>query len=163
MTTVSKRWIWIWAAWACALAVVACLPTADEAPSADAGVDGGPSDAGSSDSGVDGGAHDAGADAGCPTPTSCPCFTSHECPEGYRCESQDSSGSNVFCVPGARGQGDAGDVCTQEGDCGSALCLELDAPPNLCSDLCERGEDCPASLPTCLFIGFGVDQSICSP
>jgi hypothetical protein len=35
----------------------------------------------------------------------CPCFSSDDCGPGFTCRSEDSSGLNVFCVPGARGVG----------------------------------------------------------
>lgn len=138
----------------------------------DAGVnDAGPRDAGTADSGT----LDAGApaDAGnpyrfwdggtCATKTDCPCFSSDDCGPGFRCVSEDSSGSNVWCLPGARGTGAPGAPCAGEADCASALCVEPANGAKLCSRLCDVPADCPASLPRCIYIGFGVDRSICSP
>ncbi len=95
--------------------------------------------------------------------TDCPCFSNDDCGPGFRCVSEDNTGTQVWCVPGARGTGAPGDVCTVEGDCASALCVEPNMGPSRCSRLCETANDCPPTLPRCLYIGFGVDRSICSP
>jgi hypothetical protein len=136
---------------------------------------GGGTDAGS-DSGTDAGtSNDAGTypdggspyrywDGGaCTTATDCPCFSSDDCGPGFYCHSQDSSGANVFCVPGARGTGGPGDSCSGEADCASALCTDSASSGMKCSALCDIAAECPASLPRCIYIGFGVDRSICSP
>jgi len=100
--------------------------------------------------------------ATCPTSTSCPCFTNYDCPAGYRCHSQDDTGTMVYCEQGARGTGAVGTACTGEADCASALCVDTDSAGMQCSDLCEDGTMCTADLPTCLFIATeGI--SICAP
>ena len=96
-------------------------------------------------------------------PGECPCFTNYDCPDGYACTSQDESGEEVWCSPGERGTGLAGEPCEGEGDCRSALCIDDDEGQLLCSDVCEDESTCPDSLPTCLYIGFGIDESICAP
>ena len=124
----------------------------------DAGIDAGPStysDGGSRYRYWDGGS--------CAVATDCPCFSSDDCGPGFSCHSQDSSGANVFCVPGARGAGEAGDSCTGEADCASALCTDSASSGMKCSALCDLAAECPPSLPRCIYIGFGVDRSICSP
>jgi hypothetical protein len=93
----------------------------------------------------------------------CPCFSSDDCGPGFTCRSEDSSGLNVFCVPGARGVGAVGATCAGEADCASALCVEASDGGKGCSALCESITDCVPSLPRCTYIGFGIDRSICSP
>ncbi len=141
-------------------------------------------DAGVADSGVaDSGVPDAGAvvDAGltrypdggslfrywdggtCAVKTECPCFSSDDCGPGFTCHSEDSSGTKVFCIPGARGAGLVGAACTGERDCLSALCVDSTSSGQKCSALCEVVGECAVPLPRCTYIGFGVDRSICSP
>ncbi len=113
---------------------------------ADAGRDAGaPADAGTH---PDGGSPYRYWDGGsCTTATDCPCFSSDDCGPGFYCHSQDSSGANVFCVPGARGTGRPGDSCSGEADCASALCTDSASSGMKCSALCD----------------IGVAGSICSP
>ena len=132
---------------------------------------------GGDDDGGDGSSGDAGAadaaaldaspippdGAAACAPGACPCFTNYDCPDGYACTSQDESGEEVWCTPGERGTGLAGEPCEGEGDCRSALCIDDHEGKLLCSDLCEDETTCPDSLPTCLYIGFGIDESICAP
>lgn len=175
------------------LLLVACTPAlpgpdggqAPDAGGADAGAadagatdagatDGGPSDAGATDGGAgdggtaDGGRPDAGGsrywDGGsCAVKTDCPCFSNDDCAPTHWCHSEDSTGLNVWCIPGARGTGAAGAQCTGETDCASALCIDSTSAGTRCSALCDGPADCPSTLPTCLYVGFGVDRSICSP
>lgn len=126
---------------------------------------------------LDAGADDAGAttwpdggslfrywDGGaCAVKTDCPCFSSEDCGPGFTCHSEDNTGTQVWCVAGARGAGLAGDACTGEADCLSALCTDSASAGMRCSALCDTAADCPASLPKCQYIGFGVDRSICAP
>lgn len=127
------------------------------------------------DAGVDAGARpgfyaDGGSmhrywDGGsCAVKTDCPCFSSDDCGPGFTCRSEDSSGNNVWCVPGARGDGGVGATCTGEADCLSALCVSgSGSTSSVCSALCDSVADCPAVAPRCTYIGFGVDRSICRP
>lgn len=103
------------------------------------------------------------AAAACGAPGDCPCFCNDDCPESHACTSLDDTGENVWCLEGPRGAGVAGVLCEGEADCASALCVEDAEGTFRCSDLCEVPEQCPAELPQCLFIGFGVDKSICAP
>ncbi len=99
----------------------------------------------------------------CAAAGDCACFSNADCPADTRCHALDNSGVEVWCLPGARGAGALGDTCTIDDDCGSALCVE-DANADLrCSILCTDETDCGGSLPRCLYIGFGVDESICAP
>lgn len=122
-----------------------------------------------SDPAPDGGPKDGGATAVdapaaiCTAPGECPCFSNYDCPESHACTSLDDTGENVWCLEGPRGIGVAGVPCEVETDCASALCVEDASGAFRCSDLCEEPEDCPDELPRCLFIGFGVDESICAP
>ncbi len=95
--------------------------------------------------------------------TDCPCFSSDDCAPTFRCFSEDTTGTNIWCLPGPRGAGVAGDLCTSETDCASALCIEPRVGAKRCSQLCDAPADCPSTLPRCLAIGFGVNRSICSP
>lgn len=99
----------------------------------------------------------------CAVKNDCPCFSSEDCGPGFFCRSEDSSGLNVFCIPGARGVGAVGASCVGESDCASALCVEASDGGKGCSGLCESITDCVPSLPRCTYIGFGIDRSICSP
>jgi hypothetical protein len=77
------------------------------------------------------------------------CFSNHDCVASEVCS--DTGNNMPKCVTGQRGTGVAGSVCTNEGDCASALCVE---GPNvnelLCSDLCTDATMCPTNLPRCL-------------
>jgi len=112
-------------------------------------------------------AEDAGTDAAsaCAGPGDCPCFSNYDCPATHTCTSLDDTGENVWCLIGARGAGVLGDICIGEADCETALCVEDNSPQETfrCSDRCDDGDDCPAELPRCLFIGFGIDEMICAP
>lgn len=99
----------------------------------------------------------------CTVETDCPCFSSDDCGPGFYCHSKDSTGANVFCVPGARGTGLAGGACAGEADCSSALCTDSSSTGMRCSALCDVPAECPVTLPRCTYIGFGVDRSICAP
>lgn len=145
--------------------VAACVPS----PQGDAGTE--VLDAAVVDAGV---VFDAGptpVDAGseywdggaCADKRECPCFSSDDCAPTHVCHSEDDSGLAVFCIPGARGPGSAGATCRGQGDCASALCVDGANSAQVCSVLCASPADCPAVLPRCLFIGFGVDRSICAP
>lgn len=125
---------------------------------------------------VDAGIHDGGtvpADAEvvefdaatlvCDGPGACECFSNYDCPATHACTSLDETGENVWCLEGPRGTGEAGDPCEDETDCESALCVEGDGGQFYCSDLCETADTCPDELPECLYIGFGIDESICAP
>jgi hypothetical protein len=131
------------------------------------GGDGGDPDASPAGGGDGSSAADARATADasglCSVPVDCPCFTNYDCPDSHACVSQDESGENVFCVAGPRGTGEAGEPCEGEKDCKSALCVEDDQGDLLCSDVCEEDRECPDNLPDCLYLGFGLDLSICAP
>jgi hypothetical protein len=99
----------------------------------------------------------------CAVKTDCPCFSSDDCGPGFTCVSEDSSGTNVWCKPGARGDGGVGVTCTGEADCFSALCVSGASTAEYCSALCDSNADCPSTLPRCQYVGFGVERSICAP
>lgn len=113
----------------------------------------------------DGGALSPYWDGGtCAVKEDCPCFSSDDCGPGFTCHSEDDTGYEVWCVPGQRGTGLAGDPCTGEADCLSALCTDsVDVGVMRCSSLCGDDADCPPSQPRCTYIGFGIDRSICAP
>jgi hypothetical protein len=112
----------------------------------------------------DGGSRFAFWDGGtCTVKTDCPCFSSDDCGPGFTCHSEDSTGVNVFCIPGARGAGLVGEVCNGEADCASALCTDSSSAGMRCTALCSIAAECVPTLPRCLDIGFGVNRSICSP
>jgi len=112
----------------------------------------------------DGGSRFAYWDGGtCAVKTDCPCFSSDDCGPGFTCHSEDSTGVNVFCIPGARGAGLVGAGCIGEADCASAPCTDSTSSGMKCSALCGGAVDCVPSLPRCIDIGFGVNRSICSP
>ena len=105
----------------------------------------------------------AAADANtqiCAVAGDCACFSSHDCPDGPRCENRDHSGTQVWCLPGPRG---AGDVCVDGNDCRSSLCVDDEIDALRCSESCNGNSTCVATLPRCQFIGFGIDESICAP
>ena len=99
----------------------------------------------------------------CEVAGDCACFANVDCPASTRCHALDDSGENVWCLPGPRGAGGLGVACTIDDDCASALCVEDGAADLRCSILCENDDDCSGTLADCLFIGFGVDESICAP
>ncbi len=111
---------------------------------------------------VDAGSPDAGRT--CVAQTDCPCFANDDCPPDMTCKSFDSTGTRVFCVPGARGTGAAGVPCTGEADCQSALCVDIRDGGMACSKLCTLPADCPTPpFSRCLYVGFGVNASLCAP
>jgi hypothetical protein len=99
----------------------------------------------------------------CEVAGDCACFSNADCPAPTRCHALDDSGEQVWCLPGARGAGGLGEACTIDDDCASALCVEDSAAALRCSILCDTDDDCGGTLADCLFIGFGVDESICAP
>ena len=101
----------------------------------------------------------------CARPDACtPCFANEDCPPTEHCHSFDDTDVHVYCVPGPRGPGAAGAACASEEDCASGLCIDSDKVGMLCSMLCDEPmATCPASLPMCLYVGFGVEHSICAP
>lgn len=146
---------------------VACTQSLEVA---DSGFDAGLLVAGGFDAGT---LSDAGADAGtccrfwdggtCTIKTQCPCFSSDDCPPTHRCQSEDDTDTNVFCVPGARGTQGLGKPCASEADCQSALCVDTVTAGLTCSALCYATKECPAVLPRCIYVGFGVDRALCMP
>jgi hypothetical protein len=76
--------------------------------------------------------------------------------------SQDTTGTNVYCVIGTRGTGALGAPCTGEADCASALCVDGANGGMRCSDICQNSNGCVTDLPVCRFIA-GPDVSICTP
>lgn len=99
----------------------------------------------------------------CAVAGDCPCFSNYDCPAATACTSLDDSGTQVWCLPGPRGAGAAGDACTGEADCATSLCVDALGGGLACSDRCLLPSDCPANLPACVFIGFGIDEMICAP
>ncbi len=87
----------------------------------------------------------------CTMPNECPCFSNDDCPAGTRCH---SDGADVYCMPGPRGTGAAGSVCTTEDDCESSLCVE-GTDTMRCSKTCTSPTECPPELPRCLG-GIGI-------
>lgn len=102
-------------------------------------------------------------DGGTCTGQSCPCFSSDDCGLTQYCHSLDTSGANVFCTAGYRGAGLVGAPCSGESDCFSALCVEASDGGKSCSALCDSATECVPALPKCLYVGFGIDRSLCSP
>jgi hypothetical protein len=89
------------------------------------------------------------------------CFSSYDCPAADRCENRGTEAAPVpCCVPGARGKGKAGDPCSGEADCESALCVD----GKTCTSKCASAAECPASLPKCIPIALsGSNDLFCAP
>jgi hypothetical protein len=91
------------------------------------------------------------------------CFSNLDCSNASdRCQVVGQGDQPVACcVPGARGTGKAGDHCSNELDCETAVCI---VPEQLCSPQCTQDSDCPPSLPTCIMIDPSVGKgSYCAP
>ncbi len=119
--------------------------------------------AGGSMAGAGGSSGAGGVITSCDDIGATPCFSSDDCTNAAdRCETIIDEA--VFCcVQGDRGPGKAGDPCTDEDDCASALCSQSDAG-SVCLGTCTAAADCPASLPLCAPIAFsGSDFSYCQP
>ncbi len=92
------------------------------------------------------------------------CFSNLDCSAERRCQSVDGAGAVVCCLPGARGTKQAGETCTQETDCASAVCIAKGAGASLCSKDCTSADDCPAGMKDCKTIAFsGSAQMWCFP
>lgn len=93
------------------------------------------------------------------------CFSSYECAMADRCEDQGLPDAPVpCCIPGMRGPGLAGDMCTGEADCFSSLCFEIKNGTDVCTDACDDVGDCPAPFVSCNFIaGSGSNEKFCLP
>ncbi|MCK5798911.1 MAG: hypothetical protein KAI47_17080 [Deltaproteobacteria bacterium] len=92
------------------------------------------------------------------------CFSNLDCPTERRCQSLDGAGAVVCCLPGARGTKQAGETCTQETDCASAVCIGKGASASVCSKDCASADDCPAGMKDCKAIAFsGSAQKWCFP
>ena len=114
---------------------------------------------------------DAGAPDLGPPPETCAaggytdCFSNYDCADAERCQALDGDGFVVCCVPGERGELQAGEDCSAvdgQQACASSLCFETDAG-DWCSDQCEGPEDCPAMFPNCAPIAFAGEGNWCQP
>ncbi|MFN3199761.1 MAG: hypothetical protein ACE366_15265 [Bradymonadia bacterium] len=106
-----------------------------------------------------------------PPPESCEaggyteCFSNYDCEAADRCLALDGDGFVVCCVPGERGDLQAGEDCSMvEGQraCASSLCFETNQG-SWCSDQCQGPGDCPAMFPRCEPIAFAGDGNWCQP
>ncbi len=80
------------------------------------------------------------------------CGFNADCGAGLRCGCE---GGFCACELGERGIGQNGvDVCVDENDCGSALCVEDSQGTFTCSDECDDDGDCGPRLPRCLDVAF---------
>ncbi len=122
--------------------------------------------------GPDGGPLDRGAvadlfrsDAGrCGELSATDCFSNLDCPTDRRCQSVDSVGLVVCCLPGPRGTKTAGESCAGESECASAVCVAKGDHPSVCSKDCQSEADCPTGMKDCKTIAFsGSSQQWCFP
>lgn len=88
------------------------------------------------------------------------CEVNANCAIGLRCE---CTAGNCSCKPGVRGEGFSGvSPCKDGNDCGSSLCIEVDATHSWCSDYCKTNAECTGNLPRCFAI-TGFAENICAP
>ncbi len=92
------------------------------------------------------------------------CFGSVECAADQRCKNLGTSSDPVVCcVPGARGPKAAGEACSGEDECASAVCIAKSGP-SLCSKDCTSAADCPTGMKSCIAIAFsGSSLKWCFP
>lgn len=84
------------------------------------------------------------------------CAASSECAADERCQNLEGKNNvpNITCcVKGERGAGMPGDMCDDEFDCESGLCIE-DDNGKACSKDCMSDADCPMILPRCSAVGI---------
>lgn len=93
------------------------------------------------------------ADAGAPG-----CLSNADCPSGTRCTVPTNADPNLVitcCLPGDRGQGQAGAVCSGPDACASGVCAYA-GEASLCSQACQGDSQCPPGLPLCVTVDAGV-------
>lgn len=121
---------------------------------------------GATGQGGGGGGGAGGPYASCAEAGATDCFSNYDCPDAStRCENVGTASEQVpCCVPGARGTGELGATCTNENDCKSSLCIEIDPQTSVCTDACTNEDICAAPLPECTYIfGSGSDDDFCMP
>ncbi len=135
----------------------------DDAGQEDVGDD---DDAGQEDAGDD----DAGGDE---LPESCAeingdsCFSNYDCAASERCADLSGDETDICCIPGDRGTGEAGDLCDEGVDgqefCESGVCLSRNDSPYMCTTTCDSADECPASMSECGVIPFTGEDDWCLP
>jgi hypothetical protein len=98
------------------------------------------------------------------------CFSNDDCSDpSFHCGRPDASDPStvvICCVPGDRGTGDAGSMCTSADDCATAVCAYT-TTGRFCSKRCQTPADCPSNLPSCFdagaFVDGGAAQLWCGP
>ena len=86
----------------------------------------------------------------CADPADCPCFSNDDCPPTHACS---TAQGDPVCLEGPRGTAAAGEPCTGEADCASALCIDGPDDALLCSETCSTSDTCPTPLPRCVDLG----------
>ena len=92
------------------------------------------------------------------------CFSNLACAANERCQSLDGAGVVVCCITGPRGTKQAGDPCSSESDCASAVCIAKGSGPSVCSKDCQSAADCPTGMKDCKTVAFsGSPHKWCFP
>lgn len=96
------------------------------------------------------------------------CFSNDDCLIERRCEEVDVGGGELWacCVIGARGTLEAGETCTDQNQCASAVCISVGTTMDngRCSKPCVTAQDCPVGMQDCKLIAFSnSDTRWCFP
>jgi hypothetical protein len=94
------------------------------------------------------------------------CFSNGDCRDGTRCEDVGQDTQVPCCVPGERGEKEAGESCEgDDGDleCKTGVCVSRNGQ-TLCSKKCSEASECPDSMNDCGSIPFQqTDSDWCLP
>lgn len=92
------------------------------------------------------------------------CFANLECAADRRCKNVGTASDPIACcVPGLRGTKAAGELCTSEDDCASAVCIAKSGASR-CSKDCASVADCPTGMKDCKAIAMsGSSRKWCFP
>ena len=101
----------------------------------------------------------------CAELSSTECFANVDCAAAQRCQNVGSEALPLACcVPGARGTKAAGEPCSNENECASAVCIARGTTGHRCSMDCTKDSDCPVGMQQCISISFsGSPLSWCFP
>lgn len=92
------------------------------------------------------------------------CFANIDCASDERCQSLDGEGAVVCCIKGQRGTKQAGEECSGELECESALCIGVSGNTQYCSKDCQTADDCPEGMKDCRYIAYsGSSSNWCFP
>ncbi|MBW2733578.1 MAG: hypothetical protein JRH20_14415 [Deltaproteobacteria bacterium] len=94
------------------------------------------------------------------------CFSNLECIADRRCEEVDIGEGELFpcCVVATRGTLEAGETCSDENQCASAICISAGSADGRCSQTCTEATDCPEGMQDCKLIAFSnSDDRWCFP